>query len=192
MKEKNKKSKPAVKNNKANNKPVVANFFDELWKESWTYIQTVVDVVREPILILDKDLKVMAANDTFYKTFKVDKKETTGQVVYELGNGQWDIPDLKKLLENILPKHTFFKGFEVAHNFPTIGRKVMILNGRQIHFENKDFSKACPEIIMLAIEDITEFMLVANQIVGHTNNLETKFERRITSLETQIKKFLRK
>lgn len=177
---------------KKNIEPVVSSFFDELWKESWTYIKTVVDVVHEPVLILDKDLRVMAANDAFYKTFQVEKNETTNQVVYELGNGQWDIPDLRKLLEDILPKHTFFRGFEVAHNFPTIGKKVMILNGRQIHFENKDFSKACPEIIMLAIEDITEMMSVASQIAGHTNNFENKFENRVADLEEKIKKLLQK
>lgn len=168
------------------------NFFDELWKESWTYIKTVVDVVHEPILILDKNLKVMSGNETFYKTFKVDKDETAGQKVYDLGNGQWDIPELRNLLEDILPKHTFFRGFEVAHNFPTIGRKVMILNGRQIHFENKDFSKACPDIIMLAIEDITEIMSVANQISGHSTILETKFGKRIAELEKQIKRLAKK
>jgi two-component system CheB/CheR fusion protein len=180
------------KNKKNSDAPVISNFFDDLWKESWTYIKTVVDVVHEPILILDKDLKVMAANDAFYKTFHVNKNETTDQVVYELGNGQWDIPELRNQLEDILPKHTFFKGFEVAHNFPTIGRKVMILNGRQIHFENESFSKVCPEIIMLAIEDITEIMSVASQIAGHSNMVETKFEKRIADLEKQLKRLQKK
>ena len=104
--------------------------------ESWTYIKTVVDVVREPIPSSISDLRVMVANESFYRAFQVEAKDTEGTVVYELGNGQWNIPALRKLLEDILPKNTFFKGFEVSHEFPFIGRKVMILNARQIHKEN--------------------------------------------------------
>lgn len=99
------------------------DFFGRLWEESWIYIKTVVDVVREPVLILDKNLCVLAANETFYKTFQVNKKETENTLVYKLGNGQWDIPELKSLLEDILPGNTFFNGFEVTHSFPNIGKK---------------------------------------------------------------------
>src|SRR3989339_607234 len=130
------------------------DLLEKIWNESWTYIKTVVNVVREPILILDKDLHVMAANEPFYNTFQVEVKDTEGRMVYELGNGQWNIPDLKKLLEDILPKHTFFKGFEVEHNFEFIGKKTMILNARQIHrsMEGSDL-KSFPPIILLAMED---------------------------------------
>ena len=75
---------------------VGSNLVEHLWEKSWTYIKTVVDVVREPILILDKDLRVMTANDSFYRTFQVEKKDTENRIVYGLGNGQWDIPALKK------------------------------------------------------------------------------------------------
>src|SRR3989338_5083713 len=95
---------------------VGSDFFERLWEESWTYIKTVVDVVRGPILILDKELRVVAANESFYQTFQVDPKETEGKIVYELGDGQWDIASLRKLLEDILPQDTFFKGYEVAHD----------------------------------------------------------------------------
>src|SRR3989338_924244 len=142
-------------------KPVVTDFVGHLWEKSWTYIKTVVDVVREPILILDKDLRVMAANDSFYRTFQVELKDTEKRIVYELGNGQWNIPALRKLLEDILPKNSFFKGFEVDHEFPFIGRKVMILNARQIHFKEDAVSEQFPPIILLAIEDVTEMMVVA-------------------------------
>lgn len=164
--------------------PIAADFFERLWEESWTYIKTVVDVVREPVLILDKDLCVMAANDPFYHTFQVEPKDTTGNVVYELGNGQWDIPDLRKLLENILPQNTFFKGFQVAHEFPFIGRKIMILNARQIHFNST--SALFPPIILLAIEDVTEMMAVAETLAAHTNQLEEKFTKRTQKLEIHI------
>ena len=116
------------------------DYVGRLWEVSWTYIKTVVDIVREPVLILDKDLRIMSANESFYRTFQVESKDTEGQVVYKLGNGQWNIPALRKLLEDILPKNTFFKGFEVTHEFPFIGRKVMILNARQIHLKEDSYS----------------------------------------------------
>lgn len=162
-----------------------ADFFDQLWEESWIYIKTVVDVVREPVLILDKDLRVMAANDPFYQTFKVAPVDTAGKIIYGLGNGQWDIPDLRKLLEDILPKNTFFKGFQVAHEFPFIGKKVMILNARQIHFNSS--SALFPPIILLAIEDITEIMAVAESLANHTKKFELQLTNRTEKLEVHIK-----
>lgn len=163
-----------------------ADFFERLWEESWTYIKDVVDVMREPILILDKDLRVMAANEPFYQTFKVEPKDTAGKVVYELGNGQWNISDLRKLLEDILPKNTFFKGFQVAHEFPFIGRKIMILNARQIHFNST--SALFPPIILLAVEDITEMMAVAETLANHTKQIEDKLTKRTQKLEIHIEK----
>ena len=111
-----KKIKKSIKKNSS----LKMDFTEHLWHKSWIYIRTVVDVLREPVLILDKDLKVMMANEAFYRTFQVELKDTENKVVYKLGNGQWNIPALRKLLENILPKNTFFKGFEVIHNFPFI------------------------------------------------------------------------
>lgn len=165
-----------------------ADFFDRLWEESWTLIKTVVDVVREPMLILDKDLRVMAANESFYRTFQVEPKDTEGKVVYELGDGQWGIPALRKLLEDILPKNTFFKGFEVAHDFPSIGRKVMILNGRQIHCKENSTSKNFSPIILLAMEDVTEMMVIAQKLANHTNQFEEKMSERTRYMEMQINK----
>ena len=165
------------------------HFFERSWEESWTYIKTVVDVVREPVLILDKNFRVLTANSPFYQVFQVEPKDTENKVVYKLGNGQWNIPDLKKLLEDILPKNTFFKGFEVAHNFPAIGHKVMILNARQIHFKKNDVAaKVFPSIILLAIEDITEMMLIAETLASHTFKLEAKLTSQTTKLERYIKK----
>ena len=168
--------------------PISKDFTDLVWEESWAYIKTIVDVVREPILILDKDLNVMAANEPFYRTFQVEAKDTEKKHVYELGNGQWNIPALKKLLEGILPKQTFFKGFEVAHEFPFIGRKIMILNARQIHFKESTIIKPFPPIILLAMEDVTDIMVVAETLAGHANHLETKFEKQTKKLELNIGK----
>ena len=165
------------------------HFFERSWEESWTYIKTIVDVVREPVLILDKDFRVLTANTPFYNIFQVEPIETENKLIYKLGNGQWDIPDLKKLLENILPKNTFFKGFEVSHNFPTIGHKVMILNARQIHFKKDDMmTTTFPSIILLAIEDITEMMQIAETLASHTFKLEEKFTSQTKKLEEYMKK----
>jgi PAS domain-containing protein len=174
-------------NKKMVSQSIGTDFFDRLWVGSWTYIKTVVDVVREPILILDKDLRVMAANDSFYRTFQVEPADTEKKIVYELGDGQWDIPALRKLLEDILPKSTFFKGFEVSHEFPSIGHKVMILNARRIYQEN-DAPIVFPPIILLAIEDVTEIMTVAEKLANHTNQFEAKHTKRTQNLETHIEK----
>src|SRR5579871_1262359 len=84
---------------------------------------SIVDTVREPLLVLSADLRVRKANRSFFRTFKVSPEETVGQRIYDLGNQQWDIPLLRKLLEEVLPENTAFDDFEVDHVFPAIGRK---------------------------------------------------------------------
>lgn len=165
-----------------------SDFFDVLWERSWTYIKTVVDVVREPMLILDTNLRVMAANESFYDTFEVTKKETEGELLDKLGNGQWKIPVLQKLLLDVSEKHTYFKGFQVAHEFPKIGRKVIILNARQIHIIHEAESDAFPPIILLALEDVTELMIVGESLAKHANNIEKNLSTRAEKLEIHIKK----
>lgn len=162
------------------------DFFEKQWGKSWIYIKTVVDVVHEPVLILDKNLCVMSANEPFYRTFQVEKKDTEGKVVYKLGNGQWDIPALRELLEEILPKNTFFNGFEVTHVFPSIGRKVMMLNARQIHYEEAHMPGHFPQIILLAIEDVTEMMTVAESLVEQIHSFEKVYSERTAKLESQV------
>lgn len=165
-----------------------ADFFEQLWEKSWTYIKTVVDVVREPVLILDQDFRVMAANDAFYETFHAKLKDTENKIVYQLGNGQWNIPSLHKLLDDILQRNTFFKGYQVAHEFPGIGRKVIILNGRQIYVKEHNESGSFPPFILLAMEDVTEMMVVAETLANHNDQLATKFAIRTQKLEMQIEK----
>jgi hypothetical protein len=169
----------------AGSKFAKSNFIGKYWAESWTYIKTVVDVVHEPILVLNKDFRVLAANDSFYRLFKVEPQDTEKRIVYELGNGQWNIPQLRKLLEDILPEHTFFRGFEVTHEFPYIGKKVMILNARRIYTEEAS-SELFPPIILLAMEDVTDMMMVAETLAGHANQLEAKLVERTQKLETHI------
>ncbi len=112
--------------------------------------EDIVETIREPLLILDQDLRVILASRSFYKFFKVTPEETVGQLVYDLGNKQWDIPRLKELLETILPQKTSFNNYEVEHDFATIGRCTMLLNARQI-----ERAMGSERIILLAIEDIT-------------------------------------
>src|SRR5438105_6661697 len=115
-----------------------------------TYAQDIVDTVREPLLILDTTLRVRSANRAFYRAFHVSPEETENRLIYELGNGQWDIPALRTLLEDIVPKNSVFSDFELEHTFPAIGRRVMLLNARQLKAGNHG------ELLVLAMEDVTE------------------------------------
>ena len=113
------------------------------------YSQNIVDTEREPLLILDATLLVQSANRAFYQTFHVSPAETEGRLIYELGNGQWDIPDLRTLLEDIVPKSSVFDNFELEHTFPDIGRRVMLLNARKLQAGQHG------ELLVLAMEDVT-------------------------------------
>jgi len=120
-------------------------------QEAKEFAESIVATIREPLIILDAQLKVISANRPFYKSFEVKEEESVGRYIYELGNRQWDIPRLKELLEGILPQNTSFNDFRVEHDFEHIGRRIMLLNARRIHREpNKT------RMILLSIEDITE------------------------------------
>ncbi|MGD0340072.1 MAG: PAS domain S-box protein, partial [Bacteroidota bacterium] len=119
--------------------------------EAREYAESIINTVREPLIALDQDLRVVTASRSFYEVFKVTPKETVGQLIYDLGNKQWNIPKLRELLETILPQKTTFDSYEVEHEFSTIGRRIMLLNARQIQ---RVLGKE--RIILLAIEDITE------------------------------------
>ena len=123
------------------------------------YAENIVETVREPLVVLNADLKILTANHSFYDTFKVTPEETIGNFIYDLGNRQWDIPKLRVLFEEILPHDTVFNGYEVEHDFPGIGRKIILLNARQIFRKNIG-----SHIILLAMEDITERKLVEERI----------------------------
>ncbi|MBN2061323.1 MAG: sigma 54-interacting transcriptional regulator [Deltaproteobacteria bacterium] len=107
--------------------------------------------VREPLVLIDSELKVVKANHSFYRTFKVKPEETEGVLIYDLGNRQWDIPKLRELIEDILPLNSTFNDFEVEHNFEGIGLKIMHLNARRIY---REFNHT--QMILLSIEDVTE------------------------------------
>ncbi len=138
--------------NAALKKSITGSISSELAvEEARRYAESIVETVREPLLVLDADLKIISANRNFYRTFKVTPGETIGSFIYDLGNKQWDIPKLRELLEEVLPEKEAFDDFEVDHNFQDIGHKIMLLNARQIY--RKDIGA---KMILLAIEDITE------------------------------------
>jgi two-component system CheB/CheR fusion protein len=125
--------------------------------EAREYSESIINTVREPLIALNQDLRVVSVSRSFYKIFQVNPEETVGQLIYDLGNKQWDIPKLQELLENILPQKTTFDNYEVEHDFATIGKRIMLLNARQIQ---RVFGKE--RIILLSIEDITERREIEN------------------------------
>ncbi len=133
--------------------------------------EEILDTLWEPLLVLKEDLRVKSANDAFYHHFKVEPAETVGQLVYDLGNGQWDIPLLRELLEEVLPKETFLRDFEIQHTFEQIGRRTLLLNARRIdHLQ----------LILLAIEDITvrkenEALRAAKAVAEEANQAKSEF-----------------
>jgi PAS domain S-box-containing protein len=120
-------------------------------KESEEYLASIVATVRESLIVLDKNHEVISVNNHFLKTFKVSTNETQGKGLHELGNGQWNIPKLRQLLEDVLPTNNAVEDFEVEHNFPQIGKKVMLVNAHRVELEGNFKDR-----ILIAIEDITE------------------------------------
>jgi nitrogen fixation/metabolism regulation signal transduction histidine kinase len=111
------------------------------------YADNIINTVRESLLILDKDLRVLSANRSFYKMFNTISEQTVGRFIYELDNKNWEIPQLRELLEEIIPKHNFFEDYEVEYNFVNAGREKLLLNARQIFHGEKE-----TKLILLAIQ----------------------------------------
>jgi two-component system CheB/CheR fusion protein len=122
-------------------------------KRSEQYLQTIIEKVPTPLLVLDAELKVKLANETFCETFQVSRGDTIGQMLYHLGNEQWNISALTELLQTALPQHKLVKNFSVTHDFPEIGWRTMLVSGRRIE---EAFSGQRDPLILLTIEDITE------------------------------------
>ncbi len=119
-------------------------------RQALGYADAVIETVHEALVVLDVHLKVLSVNRSFCDIFRVTSGETIGNSIFDLGDGQWDIPALRNLLEDVLPANTKFDNFEVSHAFPTAGHKIMLLNARRLHEEDGGTQK-----ILLAIEDIT-------------------------------------
>jgi C4-dicarboxylate-specific signal transduction histidine kinase len=155
-------------------------------QDAWEYAENIVETVREPLVVLNPDLIVLTSNRSFYNTFKVTPEQTIGNFIYDLGNRQWDIPSLRVLLEEILPQNAMFNDFEVEHEFPDIGHKIILLNARQI------FRKTIgSHIILLAMEDITERREAEKSLVKRQQDLE-KTNRSLEALIDQAVDELRR
>jgi len=129
------------------------------------YAENIVQTVREPLVVLDADLLVQSANKSFYEMFRVSEKETKGQVIFDLGNRQWDLPELRRLLSEVLSQSKAVRDFRMEHIFPDIGRKIMLLGAREVAHE-----KDQKPLILLAIDDITEskdLLLKINEDLKH-------------------------
>jgi PAS domain S-box-containing protein len=166
-------------------------------QDARVYAESIVETLRESLVVLDAQLRVVTANQTFYKTFKVSPEETLNKFIYDLGGRQWDIPELRKLLEEVLPQNTQFQDFEVEHEFQNIGHRTMLLNARRIYQSDDNM-----ELILLAIEDITEKKKLESQLLrsqrmesigtlagGIAHNLNNMLTPMIMSLQMLKQKF---
>lgn len=139
---------------------------NDLLNESYEYSEAILETFHNPFLILDKNLRVKSANKSFYKTFHVREEDTEGVFLFDLGNNQWNIPQLREMLQDIIPKSKQFHDFEVAHNFPAIGEKVLHLNASRIIQKTLQ-----EELILLAIADVTEQTAAKRKIEERNNEL---------------------
>jgi two-component system CheB/CheR fusion protein len=133
---------------------IVVTFSDvaaDALQEARSYAESIVDTVREPLLVVDEQARVLSANQSFYGTFRVSKEDTEGRSLYELGRGEWDIPRLRVLMGEVLPRQHVLNDFEVTHAFDSIGLRTMLLNARVLHRGG-----GRPDLILLALEDVTQ------------------------------------
>lgn len=154
--------------------------------EAQTLAQAIVNTIPEPFVMLDDRFRVLTASRSFYDGFKVDPKQTQDRVLYALGDGQWDIPALRVLLETIIPEHTAMDGFEVEHDFPGIGRRTMLLNARQVVY-----GENATRTILLAFSDITarraierekeELLRLAEELLREKDVLLREMQHRVAN-----------
>ncbi len=139
--------------------------------EALEYSESSISATRGSLIFLDHDLRVVFASRSFYEFFKATQEETLGQLIYNLGNKQWNIPEFLSLLKTILPEKTAFNNFEVSHDFDVIGRRIMLLNARQMQRQSGQ-----ERIILLGIEDITESKKAENVLTPPQRNYEIFFD----------------
>lgn len=136
-------------------------------REALAYAESIVDTVREPLLILDGELRIKTASRAFYERFGASRDETDGQFLYDLGDGQWSTPELRVALEEVLSRDKSVQDFEVVHDFPTLGRRVMLLNARKLWREG-----VRTELVLLAIEDVTERKRMEDEMLRSNEDLQ--------------------
>lgn len=150
---------------------------DLIIQDRLEYAENIIATVREPLVVLDRELKVISVSKAFYDTFKSKPEETVNRFIYDLGEREWDIPDLRKLLNEILPQRKAINDFQVEHTFIKIGKRVMFLNARWIPRE-----AVRPQLILLAIEDITERRKMEEDLRNSSKELELRVNVRTEEL----------
>jgi chemotaxis protein methyltransferase CheR len=136
--------------------------------EAHPLAQAIVDTIRDPLLVLDQDLRVVTANRAFYQAFRMNLQDIHGRPVYGLGDGQWDIPELRLLLEGVAPQHAAMEAYEVERDFPLIGRRSMLLYAREL-INQKNSRK----LILLSINDVTDQRAAEREIADLLQQKET-------------------
>jgi chemotaxis protein methyltransferase CheR len=147
-------------------------------EDAQTLAQAIVDTIHEPLIVLDGGLRVLAASRAFYEIFRVDPEHTMGCRLYDLGDGQWNIPALRLLLETISPEKTAMDGFEVDHDFPGVGRRTMLLNARKVNNETSPDST-----ILLAFTDVTARRAVERDLADLLEHTEELLRQKQTLLQ---------
>ncbi len=150
-------------------------------EQTLSYAEGILGTMREPLLVLDKHLRVKSANDAFYSTFSITAKETEGTLVYELKNRRWDTPQLREALEKILPQKSAFNDLEITFDFPVIGSKVMLLNGRRLIQSEKG-----EELILLAMQDITEQRVLQQRNDSFMSMASHELKTPVTTIKTLV------
>jgi two-component sensor histidine kinase len=153
------------------------NFTDV--QDPWILAQAIVDTVREPLIVLDRDLRVVAASQSFYSRFKVKPDATLGKLLYDLGDGQWDIPKLRLLLGKIIPEQGTMEDYEVEHDFPDLGKRIMLLNARRVSYK-----AGLDTTILLGIEDVTDKRILENEkdeLIRQKETLLEEFQHRVAN-----------
>ncbi len=147
-------------------------------EDAQTLAQAIVDTIHEPLLVLDSGLRVLAASRAFYEIFRVDPEHTMGRLLYDLGDGQWNIPALRLLLETIIPEKTAMDGFEVEHDFPGVGHRTMLLNARKVIY-----ATSTDTTILLAFTDVTARRVIEREKADLLERAEELLRQKQTLLQ---------
>ncbi len=155
--------------------------FQAKLEQSLSYAQGILGTMREPLLVLDKHLRIKTANDAFFTTFSITADDTEGALIYELKNRRWDTPRLREALEKILPQKSAFSDLEITFDFPGIGSKIMLFNGRRLIQ-----SEVGEELILLAMQDITEQTLLQKRNDSFMSMASHELKTPVTTIKTLV------
>lgn len=147
-------------------------------KDGHILTRAIIDTIREPLIVLDEELRIITASRSFYKKFNMSHELTHSKMFYDLGNGEWDVPALRLLLEKVISEHTIVEDYEVTHDFLTLGHRVMLINACEIRFENGR------KRMLLSINDVTEQRKISielEKLVAQKNNLLNEMRHRIAN-----------